>query len=85
MIYLLHFRSGNVEDALKKIKKLIFWKSAFFQAFIEEGLKFTSSLYLMLIWIRVLRFVCENPMEVGKQIRQIPKNADYGQLHRWAC
>ena len=34
-IYLLHFRSGDVEDALKKIKKFICCKSAIFQAFIE--------------------------------------------------
>ena len=85
MIYLFHFHLGDVEDALKKIKKFICSKLAFFQAFIEERLKFTSSLYLMLIWIRVLKFEFENPMEVGKQIRQIPKNADYRQLHRWAC
>ena len=85
MTYLFHFRLGDVEDALKKIKKFICSKLALFQAFIEEGLKFTSLLYLMLIWIGVLKLGFENPMEVGKQIQQIPKNANYGQLHIRAC
>ena len=66
------FRSGDVEDALKKIKKFVCSKPAFFQVFIEEGLKFTSSLYLMLIWIQVLKFILGNPMEVGKQMVNVP-------------
>ena len=69
---LLLFRLGDIEDALKKIIKFVCSKSAFLVAFIEEGLKFSSSLYLMLIWIRVLKFVLENPAEVNKQMVNVP-------------
>ena len=34
----------------------------------EERLKFSSSLYLLLIWVRVLRFVFKNPAEVSKHM-----------------
>ena len=73
------FGLGNIEDALQKIKRFVCSKSAFFEAFIEEGLKFTSSLYLMLIWIRVLRFVLENPEEVNKQMVNVPY---FGEFHK---
>ena len=84
------FGLGNIEDALQKIKRFVCSKSSFLEAFIEEGLKFTSSLYLMLIWIRVLRFVLENPEEVNKQMVNVPyfgvsQNAYYKELYGWSC
>ena len=69
---LLLFPLGDIEHALKKIRKFLCSKLAFLEAFIEEGLKFSSSLYLMLIWIRILKFVFENPAEVNKQMVNIP-------------
>ena len=69
---LLLFPLGDIEHALKKIRKFVCSKLAFLEAFIEEGLKFSSSLYLMLIWIRILKFVFENPAEVNKQMVNIP-------------
>ena len=72
IIYVLSFCLGNVEEALKKIQRFVCSKSAFLQAFIEKGLKFTSSLYVMLIWIRVLKFVFENPKKVNKQVVNVP-------------
>ena len=44
-------------------------ESAFFHAFLEEGLRFSSSLYLCLIWIRVLRHVFENPNEAAEYLK----------------
>ena len=55
----IQFRLGDIEEAIRKVKKFVCTKSDFVQTFIEEGLKFTSSLYLLLIWPRVLRFVFE--------------------------
>ena len=72
IIYIFSFGLGNIENALQKIRRFVCYKSAFLEAFIEEGLKFTTSLYLMLIWIRVLRFVFENPKEVNKQMANLP-------------
>ena len=53
-------------------KKFVCSKLAFLNAFIEEGLKFSSLLYLLLIWIRVLKFVFENPIEVSKHMVNVP-------------
>ena len=59
-------------DAIGSTKKLVCCKSAFLNAFVEEGLKFSSSLYLLLIWMRVLKFVFENPIEVSKNMVNVP-------------
>ena len=69
---LLLFPLGDIEHALKKIRNFVCSKSTFLEAFIEEGLKFSSSLYLMLIWTRVLKFVFENPAEVNKLMVNVP-------------
>ena len=81
---LLLFPLGDIEHALKKIRKFVCSKLAFLEAFIEEGLKFSSSLYLMLIWIHIFKFVFENPTEVKKHsvLQQFPENANCQQLHR---
>ena len=38
----------------------------------EEGLKFSSSLYLLLIYVRVLRFVFENPSKTSEHMVNVP-------------
>ena len=48
------------------------FESAFFHAFVEEGLRFSSSLYLCIIWIRVLRHVFENPKEAAEYLKSHP-------------
>ena len=57
---------------MKQIRKFVCSKSPFFEAFIEKGLKFTSSLYLMLIWIRFLKFLFHKLDEVNKQMKNVP-------------
>ena len=51
------FLNGDIEDAMRSIKKFVCSKSA---------------LYLILIWIRVLKFVFENPIEVNKRMVNVP-------------
>ena len=38
----------------------------------DEGFKFSSSLYLLLIWVRVLRFVFENPSKISEHMVNVP-------------
>lgn len=47
-------------------------ESAFFNAFLEEGLRFSSSLYLCLIWIRVLKHVFQYPKEAADHLINHP-------------
>ena len=47
-------------------------ESAFFYAFLEEGLRFSSSSYLCLIWICVLCHVFENPNEAAEYLKSHP-------------
>ena len=68
LLHFGHFPLGNVGYAINKIQRFACSKSASFTTFIEEGLRFSSLLYLMLIWIRVLKFVFENPIEVNKHM-----------------
>ena len=58
---------GDVEEALGKIEQYVKLESAFFNTFLAEGMRFSSSLYLMLIWIRVLKFIFQNPIEVAEK------------------
>ena len=66
------FLQVTLKMLLEALKKLVCCKSAFLNAFVEEGLKFSSSLYLLLIWMRVLKFVFENPIEVSKNMVNVP-------------
>ena len=54
------------------MRRFVTSESAFFNAFIEKGLRFSSSLYLCLIWIRVLRHVFENPKEAVEYLKSHP-------------
>ena len=47
-------------------------ESAFFNAFLEEGLRFSSSMFLCLIWIRVLKHVFKYPDEAAKHLKNHP-------------
>ena len=38
----------------------------------RKGLKLSSSIYLMLIWIWILKFLFENPVEVSKHMVHVP-------------
>ena len=58
---------GDVQEALGKIEQYVKLESAFFNTFLAEGMRFSSSLYLMLIWIRVLKFIFQNPIEVAEK------------------
>ena len=46
-------------------------ESTFFNAFLEEGVRFSSLLYLMLIWIMVLKFIFQNPIEVAEKMKTL--------------
>ena len=61
-----------MEQTTRKIQKFVCSKLEFFNAFVEEGLKFSSSLYLLLIWVRVRRFVFQNPAEVSEHMVNVP-------------
>ena len=63
---------GDVREALRHVKKYVLSESAFFNAFLEEGLRFSSSLYLCFIWIRVLKHVLENPNEATENLQNQP-------------
>ena len=43
-------------------------KKKYVRQFIEEGLRFSSSMYLCLIWMRVFQWVLDNPEEVSKEL-----------------
>ena len=57
---------------LNKVKQYVTSESAFFNAFIEEGLRFSSSLYLSLIWIHMLKPVFENPNKAAGYLKSHP-------------
>ena len=59
--------SGNVEESLKQIRKFL-QRKQYVCLFIEEGLRFSSSLYLMLIWMRVFQWVLDKPDKVIEEM-----------------
>ena len=67
--YLILFILGDVQEALNKVKQHVTADSAFFNAFLEEGLRLSSSVYLCLIWIRVLKHVFQNPNEAVEHLK----------------
>ena len=60
---------GDVREAVKKVRRFVESELAFFNAFLEEGLRFSSSMYLRLIWIRVLKHVFQNQDEAAKHLK----------------
>ena len=61
-----------MREAVNKIRKYVESESAFFNAFLEEGLRFSSSLHLCFIWIRVLKHVFQNPKEAADHLINHP-------------
>ena len=60
---------GDVREALVKVRQFVELESAFFNAFME-GMRLSSSLYLMLIWIRVLKYIFQNPSKVAEKMKK---------------
>ena len=57
---------GDVQETIFKTRRqYVESESAFFNAFMEEGMRFNSSLYLTLIWIRILKYIFQNPSQVA--------------------
>ena len=61
-----------MREALNKIRRYVESESPFFNAFLEEGLKFSASLYLCLIWIRILKHVFEYPNQAPDHLGNHP-------------
>ena len=59
---------GDRPQALRKILLLVESKSEFLEEFIFEGLRFSSSMYLCLIWLRIFRYILQNPEDVKKKL-----------------
>ena len=70
LIYIIFL--GDVREAINKIRRYVESESAFFNAFLEEGLRFSSSLYLCLIWIRILKHVFQYPKEAADHLMNHP-------------
>ena len=56
-----------MEESLAELRKLL-QKKKYIRHFIEEGLRFSSSMYLLLIWMRVFQWVLDNPHDVQKEL-----------------
>ena len=67
MVYFI-FVLGDRAQALRKVLQLVESKSEFLQEFIMEGLRFSSSMYLSLIWLTIFHYVLKNPREVKKKL-----------------
>ena len=52
---------SDVREAIYKFRQYVESEFAFFNAFMEKGLRFSSSLYLYLIRVRVLKYIFQNP------------------------
>ena len=60
---------GDVQEAIPKIQLYVESDSSFFNAFLKEGMLFSSLLYLILIWIRVLKLIFQNLIEVAEKMK----------------
>ena len=60
---------GDIRETVEKVRRFVESELAFFNAFLEEGLRFSSSMYLRLIWIRVLKHVFQNQEEAAKHLK----------------
>ena len=54
-----------------KIKQYVESQSAFFNIFLEEGLQFGSSLYVMLVWVRFRKYIFQKPSQVVNKIKKL--------------
>ena len=60
---------GDVQEAIRKIQLYVESDSTFFNVFLKEGMLFSSLLYLILIWIRVLKLIFQNLIEVAEKMK----------------
>ena len=69
---------GNLREAIVKVRLFVESESAFFNGFTEEGMTFNSLLYLMLIWIRVLKYIFQNPSQFAERMKNfIPASRNF--------
>lgn len=66
-VYLCFF-SGDKKKALKHVPLLIKLKSKFLNKVIMKGLRFSSSLYIPLIWLRIFWWNPDFPQTVEKKM-----------------
>ena len=59
---------GDRAQALCKILQVKESKSEFLEEFMLEGLGFSSSMYLYLIWLHIFWYVLKNPKDVKKRL-----------------
>ena len=52
----------------KEFTDLLSHNPSFFYVFLEEGLKFFSSLYFFLISVRATKYVFGSPIQIGKKM-----------------
>ena len=62
------FLSGDVSQAFRHLQLLLQSKGAFLNEFIMEWLRFNSSLYMMLIWLRSFQWILNNPNSVKERL-----------------
>ena len=60
---------GDIRETVEKVRRFVESELAFFNAFLEVGLRFSSLMYLCLIWIRVLKHVFQNKGEAAKHLK----------------
>ena len=63
---------GDVKEAINQVRQFVQSESAFFVTFLEEGLRFSSFMFLYLIWIHVLRHAFDNPQDAAKHLKSHP-------------
>ena len=68
MFYIL----GDIREAINKVREFVESELTFFNAFLEEGLRFSLCMFLCLIWVLVLKLVVQNPDEAAKHLKNHP-------------
>ena len=67
-MYCVFASLGDKKQALKHLQLLLESKSEFLNEFMMERLRFSSSLYMTLIWLRVFRWVLHFPDTVKRKM-----------------
>ena len=67
-LYILNIFSGDKQQALNHIQMLLESRSKFLSEFIIEGLRFRSSLYKTMIWLRIFRWVLHDPKTIKEKM-----------------
>ena len=80
-LYILNILSGDKQQALNHIQMLLESRSEFLNEFIMEGLLFSSSLYMTLIWLRVFLWDLHNPKTVKEKMNPQLEGFRLHELH----